>query len=201
MAPQDPEVDPPGARTVTDTFVVTGMTCASCSLVTEKVVGRLSGVTSANVNLASEKLTVVYDENLLGPAEIIAAVEAAGYGAAPLNEAPGLSESGHIMLSLTGMTCAACAAVLEKVLGKVPGVYSAAVNLATEIATVDFDPMRVGPDELLSAVKNAGSRWRPSGSPALPTTLQVPRVTLTSSGSSTSSCSRCRCRCRCCSSR
>jgi Cu+-exporting ATPase len=142
--------------TVTDTFVVTGMTCASCALVTEKVVARLPGVHSANVNLASEKLTVVYDPAALAPPDIIAAVGVAGYGAAPLNEAPGLNESGHVMLLLTGMTCAACSAVIEKTLAKVPGEDSAAVNLATEIATVDFDPMRVGPDELLSAVKGAG---------------------------------------------
>jgi len=50
----------------------------------------------------------------------------------------------HVELGLTGMTCAACAARIEKVLNRVPGVH-AAVNFATEIATVGFDSAIVTP--------------------------------------------------------
>jgi Cu+-exporting ATPase len=54
------------------------------------------------------------------------------------------------------MTCSSCAAVIEKSLGKVTGVQSAAVNLASETATVTFEPAIVGIDALISAVKGAG---------------------------------------------
>ncbi|MCE5203025.1 MAG: heavy metal translocating P-type ATPase [Actinomycetia bacterium] len=54
------------------------------------------------------------------------------------------------------MTCASCAMVIEKTLGKVPGVKRAAVNLAAETGTVEFDPAIVGADELIAAIKNAG---------------------------------------------
>ena len=138
------------------TFAVSGMTCASCAAVIEKVLGKKAGVISANVNLASERLTARWDPSVIDADGIIEAVKAAGFGAAPLNEAPALAETGHVMLALTGMTCASCSAVIEKTLQKVPGVTSATVNLAIETGTVDFDPNIVGPDELISAVKNAG---------------------------------------------
>ena len=46
----------------------------------------------------------------------------------------------HFDLGVTGMTCAACAARIEKVLRRVPGVKDASVNLATERASIDGDP-------------------------------------------------------------
>ena len=43
-------------------------------------------------------------------------------------------------LKITGMTCAACSARIEKVIGKMDGVEGISVNLATEKATVSYDP-------------------------------------------------------------
>lgn len=43
-------------------------------------------------------------------------------------------------LKITGMTCSACAARIEKVVGKMDGVEQISVNLATEKATVTYDP-------------------------------------------------------------
>jgi Cu+-exporting ATPase len=61
----------------------------------------------------------------------------------------------RLELGLTGMTCAACAARIEKVLNRVPGVH-AAVNFATETATVGFDSATATPDQLIAAVTRAG---------------------------------------------
>ena len=61
----------------------------------------------------------------------------------------------RLELGLTGMTCAACAARIEKVLNRVPGVH-AAVNFATERATVGFDSAIATPDQLIAAVVRAG---------------------------------------------
>jgi len=61
----------------------------------------------------------------------------------------------RIELGLTGMTCAACAARIEKVLNRVPGVH-AAVNFATEIASIGFDPATATPDQLIATVARAG---------------------------------------------
>ncbi len=61
----------------------------------------------------------------------------------------------RIDLGLTGMTCAACAARIEKVLNRVPGVH-ATVNFATEIAAAEFDPAQATPEQLIAAVARAG---------------------------------------------
>jgi Cu+-exporting ATPase len=59
-------------------------------------------------------------------------------------------------LEITGMTCASCVRRIEKSLNKVDGVTGAQVNLATEVATVTYDPEAVGLDELIDAVTAAG---------------------------------------------
>ena len=61
-----------------------------------------------------------------------------------------------IELPITGMTCASCVARTEKAINKVSGVDKAAVNLATEKATVTFDPGEASTDDLVSAVVGAG---------------------------------------------
>src|SRR3954447_22673320 len=59
-------------------------------------------------------------------------------------------------LEIGGMTCASCVGRVEKALNRVDGVAGAEVNLATEIATVHFDPAQVGLEELTAAVARAG---------------------------------------------
>ncbi len=61
----------------------------------------------------------------------------------------------HVELAITGMTCASCAARIEKRLNKVEGV-TATVNFASEHATVDFDRGQVDLEDLIGAVEAAG---------------------------------------------
>ena len=62
----------------------------------------------------------------------------------------------QITFPVTGMTCASCSTRVEKGLKKVAGVESAQVNLATEQATVSYDPQQVNPQHLVAAVEDAG---------------------------------------------
>ncbi|MFD1213546.1 heavy metal translocating P-type ATPase, partial [Arthrobacter sp. GCM10027362] len=64
-------------------------------------------------------------------------------------------------LDIGGMTCASCVRRVEKALAGLDGVASARVNLATEVATVSYDPGRVQLDHLLNAVSAAGYRATP----------------------------------------
>ncbi len=66
----------------------------------------------------------------------------------------------HFTVGVTGMTCAACASRIEKVLRRVPGVAAANVNLATEIAQVDGDA-RVTSAAIEAAIAKAGYGTRP----------------------------------------
>ena len=67
--------------------MVTGMTCAACAAHVEKAAGAVAGVNSAAVNLMLGTLVCSYDRDKASPQAIIAAVEAAGYGAAPADDA------------------------------------------------------------------------------------------------------------------
>ena len=61
-----------------------------------------------------------------------------------------------IELPVTGMTCASCVARVERAIGKADGVDKASVNLATEKATVTFDPGEVSTGDLVGAIEGAG---------------------------------------------
>ena len=65
-----------------------------------------------------------------------------------------------VRFPVEGMTCASCVNRIERYLRKVDGVVEANVNLATEAATVRFDPARVDLDDLRSAVEAAGYEAR-----------------------------------------
>ena len=62
---------------------------------------------------------------------------------------------------LEGMTCASCAMRIEKGLKKVPGVKDASVNLATEKATVTFDPEQTGIEQMVQKVDAVGYKATP----------------------------------------
>ncbi len=66
---------------VRQTYPIKGMHCASCVRVIEKSLSRTPGVKEANVNLATEKATVTYDDTQCGPAQIASAVSNVGYTA------------------------------------------------------------------------------------------------------------------------
>jgi len=70
-------------------------------------------------------------------------------------QAPPQALDDKVDLALEGMTCAACAVRIEKVLNRVPGTH-ASVNFATESASVRFDPSRAAVDDLVAAVGRAG---------------------------------------------
>ncbi len=59
-------------------------------------------------------------------------------------------------LKITGMTCAACAARIEKVVGKMEGVDEISVNLATEKATVSYDPEKAALPDIKARIEKAG---------------------------------------------
>ncbi|MEK1948109.1 MAG: heavy metal translocating P-type ATPase [Ensifer adhaerens] len=130
---------------LTASIPVEGMTCASCVARVEKAIRAVPGVTSASVNLATERADVRFDGSTK-TADIVKAIENSGYGAA--------EES--IELAIEGMTCASCVARIEKALKAVPGVADASVNLATERASVRLTKGIATVASLEEAVRAAG---------------------------------------------
>ena len=77
-----------GIKLKKETYDVTGMSCAACSSRVEKAVAKQPGAQQVAVNLLKNSMVVEYDESALSSAQIIAAVEKAGYGAS-LHAKPG----------------------------------------------------------------------------------------------------------------
>lgn len=130
------------------TFDVSGMTCASCSQTVEKTAQKLAGTKEASVNLATEKLTVEYNEDVLTEEDIIKAIKDVGYEAA--------IKQTKKTLSIEGMTCASCSQTVENTTNKLEGVHQATVNLATEKMTVEYDPTKLNLSEIIQNVADAG---------------------------------------------
>ncbi len=125
---------------------VRGMTCAACSARVERTLTRTEGVSEANVNLATEQATVRFDPERTAAEELLGAIRRAGYE--PVVEA---SE-----LSVTGMTCAACSARVQRALRRLDGVLEADVNLATERASVRHLPDAAPLKRLIEVIREAG---------------------------------------------
>ena len=64
----------------TQQYNVTGMSCAACSSSVQRVVTRLQGVESCDVNLITGKMTVTFNENLVSSADFFRVVQKAGFG-------------------------------------------------------------------------------------------------------------------------
>ena len=126
---------------------IQGMTCANCAATVERVVKKLAGVDDVRVNFASEQAAVTFDPKAVALSQIVHQIQEAGYSV----------PTARVELAITGMTCANCSATIERTLNKkVPGVVQAAVNFASERASVEYVPQTVSVDDLIAAVAGAG---------------------------------------------
>ncbi len=123
---------------------VTGMSCAACAVRLEKVLNRLPGV-SAQVNFATGKARLSAGPEAADGDAVLAAIRKAGFDVAPQ----------VLELGIGGMSCAACAARIEKVVGRLPGVEGS-VNFAAETARVRYMPGLADPAAIVAAIGKAG---------------------------------------------
>jgi Cu+-exporting ATPase len=119
---------PASDKTTKASIPITGMTCTTCALTVEKGLAETHGVEKASVNFASEKASIEYDPGKTNLTKLAHAVSELGYGVATRKS----------IYPVGGMTCASCVAHVEDALKDVPGVISAAVNLGSEKATVEY---------------------------------------------------------------
>mgnify|MGYP003932124417 CR=1 FL=1 len=138
-----------GVQMTTETISlpVTGMHCASCAQNIERSVKKLPGVDDTYVNFAGEQATVSFDPEQLSVDDVVGGIRKAGYGV----------PTAKVELAVTGMTCANCAANIERALNrKVTGVIEASVNFATERASAEYIPGLATVEDLVRAVEKAG---------------------------------------------
>ncbi|MEC0231850.1 heavy metal translocating P-type ATPase [Paenibacillus alba] len=125
---------------------ITGMTCAACANRIEKGLKRLEGVAEVNVNFALEKASITYDPGRIKVADMEGKIQDLGYG----------TVKDAVDFNIEGMTCAACAARIEKSLNKMPGISAATVNLALETAHVEYSTAEISVEEMVKKVDQLG---------------------------------------------
>ncbi|MBN2084730.1 MAG: heavy metal translocating P-type ATPase [Anaerolineales bacterium] len=128
------------------TLPITGMTCANCVATIERNLKRLPGVQSAEVNLASERASVVFDPAQIGQEAMIERVRHAGYGVAV----------GEETIPLKRLSDVGQAQRLEKRLSALRGVLEADVSVTTEIAAVKYIPTVITIAEIRKEIIAAG---------------------------------------------
>ncbi|MBU5485209.1 heavy metal translocating P-type ATPase [Clostridium sp. MSJ-11] len=127
---------------------IEGMTCASCAKAVERATRKLGGVTEANVNYATEKLNISFDETKVSVKDIQETVNKAGYKA--------ITDTTNKILKIEGMTCASCAKAVERATRKVSGVTEANVNYATEKLNISYEPSKTKVSDIKKAIEKAG---------------------------------------------
>ncbi|MCC0763734.1 copper-translocating P-type ATPase [Clostridioides sp. ES-S-0006-03] len=135
---------------IVENYKITGMTCAACAKAVERVTKKLDGVYDQSVNIATEKLKIEYDNSKVSFDDIKQVVEKAGYGI--IKE----ESNKKIDMKIDGMTCAACAKAVERVVKKLDGVESISVNIATDKANIDYNPSKVKLAQIKAAIEKAG---------------------------------------------
>ena len=128
------------------TVGVRGMSCASCSDAVADAVGSLDGVSTVEVNVATDEARVAYDPTETSLGAVFDAVEDAGY--TPVSDSA--------TVGIADMSCANCAETVAAALERVPGVVDATVNAATDEARVTYAPGETTLAELYAAVEDAG---------------------------------------------
>lgn len=108
---------------------IRGMSCASCVARVERALQKQDDIIDAQVNLATEKAVITFEERA-NPSQAAEAIEEAGYQ-------PVVEEAD---IPVIGMTCGSCVSRVERSIEKLPGILQASVNLTTQKAFVRFLP-------------------------------------------------------------
>ena len=133
---------------------ITGMTCANCVATVERNLKKDKGVTVANVNLSSERVTIEYNPEISKLGNLIERVNKAGYGIA----------TGEADLLIKRMSDDNDARRIEKAVNKIEGVLEASVSLTSEHAKIKYIPTIVSQAELRRVIKSSGFEVVETGS-------------------------------------
>jgi Cu+-exporting ATPase len=126
------------------TIPISGMSCAACASRIEKQLNKQDGV-QATVSFASESAQVEADLSRVSIEQLLQTIARTGYAVPECS----------VRLALSGMTCAACASRIEKVINRLPGV-TASVNFADETAHARFPAGVASADAIIAAIARAG---------------------------------------------
>ncbi|GAA5904874.1 heavy metal translocating P-type ATPase [Sporobolomyces salmoneus] len=137
----------------TVTLKVEGMTCGACVASIEGGLKGQEGILNVTVALLAERAVIDYDAANWTPEKLAEEIEDMGFEATPLE--PVAEDT--VILRVYGMTCGSCVSAIESALRSSPGILKVSVALATERATVSYDPKILGgPRDVVDLIEDVG---------------------------------------------
>jgi len=133
------------------TLHLEGLDCPECAGAVEHSVSHVPGVLSVVVNFAAASLHVEYDAEATNLSRIADTVSRTGYRALVPDAA-----SAAVVIRVAEMDCQDEVRAIEGRLRALPGVASWQVNLLERTLRIQFDPAAVGPEAILSAIRDLG---------------------------------------------
>ncbi|PLX89754.1 MAG: copper-translocating P-type ATPase [Desulfuromonas sp.] len=159
---------------VTQIFPVEGMSCSKCVAKVTSLLEAINGVSAAEVSLKQAQARVSFDPDKCNPDQIRGAIENGGFRSnAEGRKAPDpqlevdapVAERQKTRLHVRGMSCANCAASIEKGIGRLDWVTEARVNFATEVLTVSYAGRHQRHDDIVAELQRLGFDGEIDGPP------------------------------------
>lgn len=148
------------APDTTSAYQVGGMTCGSCVSAIINGLEAVPGVTEAAVSLVTERASVHHNKSIITAEELQERIEDCGFDATLIDTSPIAAPVNNPMerlkVKIFGMTCSSCTNAVRDTVKEIEGVSSVVVALATEEATISFNPDVCGPRDIVSAIEDCG---------------------------------------------
>uniref|UniRef100_A0A8C9XX19 P-type Cu(+) transporter n=1 Tax=Sander lucioperca TaxID=283035 RepID=A0A8C9XX19_SANLU len=139
------------------TLRVKGMHCRSCVVNIQDNISKLPGVSSVEVSLEKEKVSICYDPLKATATQLQQAIEALPPGTFKIQPWDSSGPLASVVnIHIEGMTCNSCVQSIEGMISQRKGVISAQVSLADHQGAFEYDPLLTTPEELREAVEDMG---------------------------------------------
>ena len=128
---------------------IKGMSCINCAKSIENGLSKIQGINEVKINYSVNTAYVNIDETKINRQKIILEIENLGYEATS-------TLLKRVKLKIGGMSCVNCVKAVEKSLNKNDGINFVKINLAMEIADIEFDENNINIHQLIEIIENAG---------------------------------------------
>ncbi len=142
-----------------ETYKISGMHCASCSMIIERALLKTAGVNSAPVNIATESALIEFDENLISETGLAKIVESVGYRLLLGNNNKKMVNNNKIntvSIKILGMDSPHCAMIVEGALKKLSGIINLNIDFPNLRAKIVFDSSLLKIDDIFKVIIDAG---------------------------------------------
>jgi P-type Cu+ transporter len=159
---------PSSAGERSDEFVVPGMGSDHCAGIVSSSLKRLAGVAEVRTSIATHRVEVRYDPDLLDSGRLRDAIERAGYEVARVAD-EGAARLHEAVLIVPGMGSDHCAGIVKSSIERLAGIAEVRTSIAKHAATVRFDSAQTAAEDIRAAVERAGyevAEVRAEGAPA-----------------------------------